>query len=428
MSAELVKEELLDDQSQQYYKRKRRRAILLGDDVRSVSSERLKSRTPNKPRRSARDAQRLFQDYFADNAVFSAADFRRRFRMKRELFQKIHDQVIGSNDYFIQKADALGVLGLTSYQKMTAALRMLSYGCPADALDENLRLGESTALRCLKEFCKTIIDVFGETYVRAPNEEDLLRILKTNSARGFPGMLGSIDCMHWNWKNCPKAWAGQYKGKEEGPTVVLEAIASYDLWIWHAYFGMPGSNNDINVLDRSPLFSSLVQGKSPACQYLVNGREYNQGYYLADGIYPTWAVFVKTISQPMTQKHKLFAKAQESARKDIERAFGVLQARFQIIDKPCKLWHTDAMKEVLVACIIMHNMIVENERDDYRLTNQYLFEDASRHKIQLAQASVIPATLIQMRHRMQSVTDANHHNRLTRDLIEHIWNEHGNTV
>ena len=56
MSAELVKEELLDDQIQQYYKHKRRRAMLLGDDVSSVSSERLKSRTPNKPHQSARDA------------------------------------------------------------------------------------------------------------------------------------------------------------------------------------------------------------------------------------------------------------------------------------------------------------------------------------------------------------------------------------
>ena len=60
-------------------------------------------------------------------------------------------------------------------------------------------------------------------------------------------MLGSIDCCHWQWKNCPKAFEGQYQGKEGVPTVVLEAIADYDLWIWHAFFGIPGSCNDINV-------------------------------------------------------------------------------------------------------------------------------------------------------------------------------------
>jgi hypothetical protein len=42
-------------------------------------------------------------------------------------------------------------------------------------------------------------------------------------------MLGSIDCMHWRWKNCPKAWHDFYCGKSRDPTIMLEAIASHDL-------------------------------------------------------------------------------------------------------------------------------------------------------------------------------------------------------
>ena len=151
-------------------------------------------------------------------------------------------------------------------------------------------------------------------------------------------MLGSVDCMHWRWKNCPTAWRGQYTGHAGGPTLILEAIASYDLWICHAFFGLPGSLNDINVLHRSHLFSRLEEGNAPAVNYTVNGTNYNMGYYLADGIYPEWATLVKTIPRPQGRKNKLFAKAQESYRKDVERAFGVLQARFAIVRGPARQW------------------------------------------------------------------------------------------
>ena len=93
----------------------------------------------------------------------------------------------------------------------------------------------------------------------------------------------------------------------------------------------PGSLNDINVLDRSPVFTLLANGHAPPVNYIINGHEYRMGYYLGYDIYPNWSTFVKTIPYPQGLKKKHFAKAQESTRKDIERAFGVLQARFAIV-------------------------------------------------------------------------------------------------
>ena len=64
--------------------------------------------------------------------------------------------------------------------------------------------------------------------------------------------------MHWTWKIRPKAWQRMYCGKSRDATIVLEAVASEDLWIWHCFFGMPVTLNDINVLQRSHLFARLV--------------------------------------------------------------------------------------------------------------------------------------------------------------------------
>ena len=201
---------------------------------------------------------------------------------------------------------------------------MLAYGGLADALGEVLRISKSTIIDSLKRFVWAIHAIFGPQYLRRPNQEDLVRLLAKAEERGFPGMIGSLDCMHWRWEKCPMAWQGMYVGHHKKPSIVLEAVASHDLWIWHAFFGLLGSHNDINVLHISPVFDDLVSGNTPAISFTVNNREYNMGYYLADGIYPDWATLVKGISMPTSRKKKVFTTKVAEYRKDVERAFGVL--------------------------------------------------------------------------------------------------------
>ena len=91
--------------------------------------------------------------------------------------------------------------------------------------------------------------------------------------------------------------------------MILEAVATHDLRIWHGYFGVAGANNDINVLNHSPLFMQALKGEVPQVHFSVNGTQYNNGYYLADGIYPEWSAFVKSIAAPQSEKDKLYAQA-----------------------------------------------------------------------------------------------------------------------
>nr|XP_043633511.1 uncharacterized protein LOC122604705 [Erigeron canadensis] len=158
----------------------------------------------------------------------------------------------------------------------------------------------------------------------------------------LPGMLGSLDCTHVEWRYCPRSLKGQYtRGDHKVPTIMIEAVASQDLWIWHSFFGPPGSNNDINVLNQSPLYDTVRNGTTPNSSFIVRGRYYKHGYLLTDGIYPRWSTFVKAYPHPVDPKEKKFKRVQEAARKDIERVFGVLKGKWKILERPICFYDLD---------------------------------------------------------------------------------------
>jgi hypothetical protein len=199
------------------------------------------------------------------------------------------------------------------------------------------------------------------------------------------------------------------------PTIILKVVASQDLWIWHAFFGMPGSLNDINVLDRSPIFVALAEGRTVHINYTINRREYTMRYYLADRIYPNLLTFVKTILRPLEAKRKYFASKQESTKKDVEWAFGMLQSRFAIVRGPVQYWNKKTLANIMKACIIMHNMIIEDEGvmnlgfDHEREVNSF---------ISLSHGEIPELhDLLQTHNRIR---DRGTSSQLQKDLIEHL--------
>jgi hypothetical protein len=390
-------------------------------------------RSANIDRNRVHGARQIYDDYFSTTPTYGPELFRRRFRMNRQLFLRIAAGVQKFDNYFTQMMDALKLPGLSPLQKITAAMRILSNGIAADLTDEYVRIGESTALKCLYRFCDAVIAVFGEEYLRSPTVDDLKRILAENERRGWPGMIGSLDCYAWPWKNCPKGLQGIHKGAK-GTSIVLEAAVSYDLWFWHSYFGLPGSLNDINIVHRSPLMHELVNGTAHQVAFTVNNTVHHLPYWLADGIYPRWPVFVKTIADPQGAARKLFAERQESTRKDVERAFGVLQSRFAIVKNPGRQWSSARLHSIMNTCIILHNMICENERHDYQGAGNVNLGRLDRpgdepscilHVSQGLDTASVDSSISALFGRMETTRDLEQHLQLRDDLVQHLWNEKG---
>lgn len=106
---------------------------------------------------------------------------------------------------------------------------MLAYGWPVDYTDEYIRIGENTVLCCLRQFVKTIVDVFCPQFLRDPNDTDVFRLLLLGEQMGSSGMLESIDYMHCQRKKYLTAWEEMYTGHCHTPTIILQAVASSDL-------------------------------------------------------------------------------------------------------------------------------------------------------------------------------------------------------
>nr|XP_043638099.1 protein ALP1-like [Erigeron canadensis] len=196
---------------------------------------------------------------------------------------------------------------------------------------------------------------------------------------------------------------------------MLEAVASYDLWLWHAYFGPAGSNNDINVLNESDLFDQFLQDRAPAVNFTVNGQQFTKGYYLADGIYPEWATPVKSFKCPMDPKTSKFKRFQESARKDVERAFGVLQGRWRILQQGARPLSINKIKRIMYSCVLLHNMVVKYNGRAISPLDLELIPDNPPTR------SWDKRVDIQL-HMTGELRDRATHNHLGGALVEHIWN------
>ena len=99
---------------------------------------------------------------------------------------------------------------------------------------------------------------FEHEYLRKPTHEDIVTQMIVNQDRGWPGMFGSIDCMHQKWKLWHVALQWFYQDKNKNKSNILEVLCDYELWIWHAFFDILGGDNEMNVFDRSLLVQNLL--------------------------------------------------------------------------------------------------------------------------------------------------------------------------
>lgn len=106
--------------------------------------------------------------------------------------------------------------------------------------------------------------------------------------------------------------------------------------------------------------------------------------------------------------------------KDVERAFGVLQSRFAIVARPARFWRKENLHDIMTTYIILHNMIIEDERD----LNAPIVDaiEAPTANVEMTVDDNTRFEQFLTRHRR--IKDKDSHIAFRNALIKHLWKKY----
>lgn len=370
--------------------------------------------------------------------LFDFDGFIMMFRVSKARFQRFMEDIGSSpaeiSNFYLSTITAAGEQGASFEARLLLPLKSLAYGVPSHTFTDYFQMSKTLADKCCKNFVIVIKFLYEKEYLRIPTREDMKSITNLHrSVHKVDGMFGSIDCMHVYWKNCPKAWEAQYQSGDKGhPTIVLEAACDHHLWFWHASFGYAGTLGDKTILTLSPLMQALLDGtfnnlEQDCVPYNIGTERFDQLYMLGDGAYPRYTRFVKSIKQPITPQERVFSEWQESARKDIERAFGVLQCRFQWLQRPVHTMDLQTISNRVACCLILHNICVSDRVMDqqvrawYKPDNHVDLGDEQIRQSQEHLSNEPPTSVIGAANMVHNMTG-----NIALNFVKEQWNKIGN--
>jgi hypothetical protein len=268
--------------------------------------------------------------------------------------------------------------------EILGVLPVFGRGGPFDNNYDGTGISEETHRVFFKEFIRLFVDHFYHHHVHRPNEEELPQVLRAYERLGFPGCIGSVDCVHIWWDKCPTPIRATCKGKESYPTLSYknlrppffsyEVVCDHSKRIHTVAGGFYGATSDktISVFHKylTDINDGIIFGDVEFTLYTDDGEAFAEkgAYLLSDGGYHKWRCLQCPIPQAFTTKESNYSCSLESCRKDVKDVFGILKMRFRILKNPIQLHTQEDIDMIFYACATLHNMLltidsVDSEED-----------------------------------------------------------------
>ncbi|MCO5569863.1 hypothetical protein L7F22_023577 [Adiantum nelumboides] len=313
--------------------------------ARSVNVKKVANRRRAHEHRQAWAYPRLCQMLHA--GAYHANMFKWRLRVSKETFHYL----CGSLAPFMQKKTTNFRAAVSIEDRVAIALSRLATGDGLMGLDDTYGCAKSTCCGIVLDFCKAIVTSgLRNMYIRWPSQFRLATLAREfEVARGIPFVVGAIDGFHIPII-APRDNHVDYFNRKGFHSILLQLTIAANCSIWNYDVGWAGSGHDSLNFSRSDIGQACARGELGS-YCLVGDCAYPARPYML--------VPFKGCKEGLSRLKYYWNFIQSSTKMPVERAFGMLKARFHILLKRCDM-NLRYVPDLIAACLVLHNICIQH--------------------------------------------------------------------
>ena len=304
-----------------------------------------------------------FEEYLFN--IYTPDMFFDILRMRRRTFDKLVDGLRP----FIQGQHTHWRQPIGVEKKVVVTLFKLMHGVAIPLVADKAALGKSTVGEILRQVCSAICNNFGHL-IAWPTGRRLERTAAAFASKQWlPNCIGAIDGSHIYISSPSNTIvAADHRNRNKSFSILLQGVVDSKCYFTSINTGPPGSLHDSAHFKSTELYRRVEEGTMGG--FNDDPLSWPAGlpfppYIVADRGYPllSWCITpfkMGPMGAPLSNEETWFNRKHSSTRMSVERAFGILKARFKEIGTKSSL-KLEFLPTVVHSCCVLHNILLASK-------------------------------------------------------------------
>ncbi|KAK4314364.1 hypothetical protein Pmani_006866 [Petrolisthes manimaculis] len=288
----------------------------------------------------------------------------------------------------ICKTDTRMTKAVTPQERLAITLRYLATGETQTSLSYQFRVSQNLISLIIPETCSAIYEALQPIYMRIPRSQEEWRKVSQDfhNLWNYPLCLGALDGKRVLLQKPAHSGSHYYDYKGNFSTIIM-ALVDADYKFLYADVGTNGRASDGGVWNKCKLKEDIEYEEIgiPPPANLPNYDIQVPYVIVGDDAFPLQKYLMNPYpgNDQSNEKH-IHNYRLSRARRVSENAFGILSSRFQVFNKPIRTCPERA-NMVIQACLVLHNMLRTESRQDYSPPELLDQEDIQRRRMVVGQ-------------------------------------------